>query len=352
MNVPPYTAPPPPRSNKTIIAVAVALILLLGGGAAWYFLRMKPEAAAQKASQPNGPAVPASDTGEKLIPGGPGAITAISYSPDGKLLLSVADEKSLVIRDAKTFAIRQTISDVCCTVNSAAISPDSSRLAVGMSAPEGLIRLFTWKDGKFETSGLDLLAAIRNPNVSVAFSSDGKRLLSRDIGHVVIWDLETGTEKRTYDAGPACAGLRSNGLIVTGGPGNEGRLWNEQSDDPQITLTGHTNIIAAVAMSPDGLTAATGADDSTARLWDTRTGAAKGVMPHGELNYVTSMAFSPSGTMLATGSSDTVQVWDVATGTKLKSIARKNLKSVAFSPDGRFLAAGGADGTLFVWQIQ
>jgi WD40 repeat protein len=334
-----------------VIAVIVVLILALAGATAWYFFRFRPQdAAAQKSPTHQNPVV--SETAERVFSGGPGYVTSVSYSPDGKLLLSIGDEKSLILRDSETGAVVQTISDACCTINSAAISPDGSRLAVGMSAPEGRIRVLVWKDGKFAHSGQELVAKIRNPNVSVAFSSDGKQLLSRDLGHVVVWDLATGAEKRTFDAGPACAGLRSNGVIVTGGPGNDGQLWSDQSDDVQLTLTGHTNVIAAVAMSPDGLTAATGADDSTARLWDTRTGAAKGVMPHGEMNYVTTMAFSPSGTTLATGSSDTVQIWDVATGTKLKFFARKNLKSVAFSPDGRFLAAGGSEGNIYVWRIQ
>jgi WD40 repeat protein len=37
---------------------------------------------------------------------------------------------------------------------------------------------------------------------------------------------------------------------------------------PPVTLTGHTDVLNAVAFAPDGRTLVTGAADSTARLWD------------------------------------------------------------------------------------
>ncbi|MEV0198904.1 hypothetical protein [Nonomuraea sp. NPDC050691] len=45
-------------------------------------------------------------------------------------------------------------------------------------------------------------------------------------------------------------------------------MRDPRAPGPPVTLSGHTDVLNAVAAAPDGRTLVTGADDSTVRLWD------------------------------------------------------------------------------------
>src|SRR5271156_62466 len=56
------------------------------------------------------------------------------------------------------------------------------------------------------------------------------------------------------------------------------------------TLEGHSYPINTVAFSPDGQLVASGSGDRTVRLWDTRTGAARGTLK-GHSDWVNTVVF-------------------------------------------------------------
>jgi WD40 repeat protein/uncharacterized caspase-like protein len=68
---------------------------------------------------------------------------------------------------------------------------------------------------------------------------------------------------------------------------------------------------------------------------------------------VLSVAFSPTGTLLATqGQDHTIRLWEVSTGSQLRSLKATVLGSpVSFSQTGRLLVAGNEDAGVNIWDV-
>ncbi|MFI7535866.1 helix-turn-helix domain-containing protein [Streptosporangium sp. NPDC049376] len=140
------------------------------------------------------------------------------------------------------------------------------------------------------------------------------------------------------------------------------RLWDltdPHRPTPLAVLTGHTKGVTSAVFSADGHLLATGSDDGTARLWDVadpRRPRALATLT-GHTGVVRALALSPDGRTLATASYDrTARLWDVADPAHPASLAvlrgpRDGLSSTAFSPDGRFLVVAGAEPVVRLWRV-
>jgi WD40 repeat protein len=129
-------------------------------------------------------------------------------------------------------------------------------------------------------------------------------------------------------------------------------------------LSGHTQPIISVAMSPDGKTIASGSQDNTIKLWNTETGELLETL-NGHHSAIIALAFSPDGKILASSSNHefndgTIKLWDLNTSKLRKSlgVSLVNLRvgSLAFSRDQQYLASGhigftAVDTAIRIWQI-
>jgi WD40 repeat protein len=122
--------------------------------------------------------------------------------------------------------------------------------------------------------------------------------------------------------------------------------------DEFATLTGHRDGVLSLALSPDGVTAATGGGEGTVLLWEIKSRRQRMAL-RGHVDRVLALAWSPDGKVLASGSSDrTIRIWDTTTGEQL--VALKNIagpvRALAISNDGKMMAAG-VDSDIYFWPV-
>ena len=108
----------------------------------------------------------------------------------------------------------------------------------------------------------------------LAFSLDGQTLTSSSSDELRLWDVSTGTLRKSVTNSTFSVAFSPNGQTLATGSENELRLWDVVCTGTLLkTLTEHTKDIEArgphsIVFSPDGRMLATGSAGGTVILWD------------------------------------------------------------------------------------
>ena len=304
------------------------------------------------------------------------AIKAVTFTADGRYLVSAGDDKVIRVWDwqaGKTVrAIRGRVGPGDeGKIFAMALSPNGRWLAVGgWMAPEGHvgdeetgdIQLYDFATGEL-TALLKPTDRRAGPINALAFCLDNRRLVSGYDFSAVIWDVETrqalqpplqGHKEPIYGVAftPDCA------RVVTASNDKTLRLWDVANGALVKIMEGHSDKVSALAVSSEDGTIASGDDSGEICLWDSKTGSAlrSGLFAHLG-GYVGSLSFSPNGQMLlatcAFSGCDTVQrVFDVTSNQELTAYSEHDNAVVAsaFSRNSQLVAtAGGSDQSIHIW---
>jgi WD40 repeat protein/tRNA A-37 threonylcarbamoyl transferase component Bud32 len=286
------------------------------------------------------------------VQGHEGDTYCVTWSPDGRTLVSCGLDGFVRLWDPETLQRRAAWRAHEDEVNIVLFSPDGRGLAT--ASDDGSIRLWALPEPT-------LLARLEGHGdwvESMAYSPDGKSLAAsgRD-GVVRLWDVAAAQcrERLDLEAGLihmlmfspdgqtlAAATARGGGVLLNVGPLRRRTAVNAAEE------------VRSVTFSPDGRTLALGLSWKGEIHLVEAAGNRDLHVLRGHQSSVRLASFSPDGSLLAScGDDGKLRVWDARTG-RLRSavdVANDRVWCATWSPDGKRVATADRNGAVKVYDM-
>ncbi len=278
-------------------------------------------------------------------------VTSVSFSPDGRHVLSGAWDRTAQIRDAATGQLRVTIHHQD-KVLAAHCNREGDRFVT--ASADGTARVWHATNGDPITPGLRHEGEVN----CAEFSPDGQSVVTGSADKTArIWDAASGAlkqELRGHSSGITTARFSPDGQHVATGTERAGlRLWRADTGAVIFRLTVLRERINALAFSPDGSVLVSAGANGTARLWNAINGQEIGA-PLLHEDGVNHVVFSPDGRLLLTVSEDhSARLWNATNGVP-EGLPLRHGGGVtfgAFSPDGKMAVTTSMDNSARLWEV-
>ncbi|MGD2076853.1 MAG: LuxR C-terminal-related transcriptional regulator, partial [Chloroflexota bacterium] len=296
------------------------------------------------------------------FPGHDGPVSDIAFSPDGAWLATASDDglvrlwalDDVLQKGARSLHPREHVLALQTPSRPTNLVFDPNGRRIAVYVPDSGI--FVWDI----TSGEELLEIPTSNEYATGldYSVNGQFLAGSSTQlQAAVWDARTGEKLLSLPVSSPITDVKfsqDNRRLVTAGEDGAAILWNIETGQELLELSGHSQRIQRVIFSPDRQWLATGSDDGTTKIWDIGVAGNREMftlVAHDELVY--DAVYSPDGSRIAsTGDDGQVKLWDAQNGELLfawSGLASMNFP--VFSPDGRRLAAANATGGVSIWDV-
>jgi WD40 repeat protein len=292
--------------------------------------------------------------GRSLVPANP-----IRIAADARLALTGSHDARVRLWDLRTGQCRLTLEGHSRLVLAVDVSPDGR---VGVSASEDdTIRVWDLTAGRC----LHVLNAVpprkdKLLDCAVRLSADGRFVLWAGDGKVLLWDLHDTRRTMIHEGHfGAAIGLSVDGRLALFADGRHIRLWEPASRRGwgwQTLNLPESQSSSAVCVSADRRMAVTGARyDGTIRLWNLETGRCVRTLT-GHTDRVQALSMSPDSRYLLSGGEDaTVRLWDLDSGCCLRTFRGPenyvNVSEVGLDGGAREGISVSSDNTIRHWRM-
>lgn len=279
-------------------------------------------------------------------------ISDLAFSSDGKLLISVGDERQIHLWNATHYDAHTLL-----------YGHEGKILAVTFNATGDLFatggedaQISLWDAATMRL--LQTIPGHTDAVLALSFSASGNHLASGSADQTVrVWDLRTGKQHNIlrghFGWVNAVAFSADARTLISGGYDQTIRVWEMYSGQLLLAHKGQLKRVDFMKFSPDGHQLAASSLDGRIYIWDVATAKLRHLLK-GPQAATRGLVFSRNGTRLATASDDhTVRLWDVRSGRQKMTLSghASFVRSVVFSPDEQFLVSGSHDRTLRVWAL-
>ncbi len=294
----------------------------------------------------------------KIVPTVPPrrSIQSVAFAP-GPKLLAAARYGEVDLISSETRAVVRTLKGHRGAVNALAFTADGKLLAAAAGEPAlfGEVRLWNVAEGSLVRT----FEGHKDALYSVAISPDGKTLATGSYDQKIkLWELATGKELHTLSAHNGAIfdlAFRPDGKILASASGDRTvKLWNVSNGKRVETLSQPLKEQYTLAWSPDGKRLAAAGMDNRIRVWEISDSAAETTNPlllakFAHEGAILNLAFAPDGRTLLSSSDDrALKLWDAERVTeKLLFETQPDVTpAITFLADSSGLAVGRQDGSV------
>ncbi len=282
-----------------------------------------------------------------------GGLVDAGFSPDGRHLATACDDGNVWVWNVGDMAAPPMMLPQGNHIEEIAFSRDGRRLAVGGRGGHARVwDLFPRERGVRRLPGNDVRW--------VEFDGTGRRALVLSTGsesRLNVYNTQDGhqvSEARFEPRQATCARFSPDGRqVLAFGSGPAVFVLDSDTGREVFPPLAHEDRVRQALWSPDGKLIITAAGIGGARAWESATGKIVTRFPNS--NSVNCIAISPDGKRLATGHQDhSVLIWETRSGQPAGagSSECEDVRQIAFSPDGRFLVISGTRGTEGILEVR